>query len=102
MGADFTLKHQLFPTAQEYHSKLAVMQGGPSIAYKFTPQFSIGVSAHLVYSQLEFKMPYSLLPECSERCTERRTVGNDFWISLSAPGARRVWVFRGDRFGEYE
>lgn len=62
MGADFSLQHKLFPTAQEYHSKLAVMQGGPSIAWKITPQLSIGVSAHLVYSQLEFKMPYSLLP----------------------------------------
>ncbi len=68
MGADFMLNHQLFRdqagnfVQQEYHSKLAVMQGGVSAAYKFAPTFSVGVSAHLVYSMLEFSMPYSLSP----------------------------------------
>jgi long-subunit fatty acid transport protein len=38
------------------------MQGGPAIAYKVTPEFSVGASAHLVFSMLEFQMPYSLSP----------------------------------------
>ena len=68
MGADFTLNHNLFRNAdgsfapQRYHSKLAVMQGGISAAYRLSPQFSVGVSAHLVYGQMEFAMPYSLAP----------------------------------------
>ena len=68
MGADFKLNHQLFQDQtgtfiqQEYHSKLAVMQGGLSAAYKITPTLSVGVSAHLVFSMLEFSMPYSFSP----------------------------------------
>jgi long-chain fatty acid transport protein len=63
MGADFKLKHALYgATLQEYHSKLASMQGGLTVAYKFNESFSVGVSAHLVYSMLEFGMPYSLDP----------------------------------------
>jgi long-chain fatty acid transport protein len=88
MGADFSLKHQLFPTAQEYHSKLAVMQGGPSIAYKITPQFSVGVSAHLVYSQLEFKMPYSLLPSVLKGTPNGVPPGMTFGSLFSAPPAQ--------------
>ncbi|MBK7260097.1 MAG: outer membrane protein transport protein [Ignavibacteriae bacterium] len=87
MGADFSLKHQLFPTAQEYHSKLAVMQGGPSIAYKLTPQLSIGVSAHLVYSQLEFKMPYSLQPSIMQGIPNGVPAGMTFGALFSAPPA---------------
>lgn len=68
MGADFNMNHALFRDQsgnyipQKYHSMLAVMQGGPSVAYKFSPAFSIGLSAHLVYSMMEFQMPYSLSP----------------------------------------
>jgi long-chain fatty acid transport protein len=62
MGADFSLRHALFPSVQEYHSKLAVMQGGPAIAYRISPEFSLGASAHIVYSMMEFTMPYSLSP----------------------------------------
>ena len=68
MGADFTLNHDLFRNIdgsfaqQEYHSKLALMQGGVSAAYRLTPDFSIGVTAHMAYSMLEFTMPYSLSP----------------------------------------
>lgn len=68
MGADFNLRHELFLDSggdylkQEYHSKLAVMQGGMSAAYKLTEKISLGASAHLVYSMLEFRMPYSLAP----------------------------------------
>lgn len=63
MGADFNLNHALFGNVQqEYHSTIAVMQGGPSIAFLITPKLSLGVSAHVVFSQMEFKMPYSLSP----------------------------------------
>ncbi len=63
MGADFKMKHALYGTTlQDYHSQLASMQGGISVAYKFSENFSVGVSAHLVYSMLEFSMPYSLDP----------------------------------------
>ncbi len=88
MGADFTLRHQLFPTAQEYHSKLAVMQGGPSIAWKITPQLSIGLSAHLVYSQLEFKMPYSLLPSVMKGIPNGVPAGMTYGMLFAAPPAQ--------------
>jgi long-chain fatty acid transport protein len=88
MGADFSLKHQLFPTTQEYHSQLAVMQGGPSIAWKVTPQLSVGVSAHVVYSQLEFKMPYSLLPSVMKGVPNGVPAGMTFGSLFSAPPAQ--------------
>lgn len=68
MGADFMLNHNLFRDQngafiqQAYHSKLGVMQGGLSAAFKVLPQLSIGLSAHAAYSMLDFKMPYSLSP----------------------------------------
>ena len=82
MGADFSLKNELYRTqsyaynpadstyyptkgsyaSQKYHSKFAVMDGGLSAAYKITPQFSAGVTAQLVYSLMEFTMPFGLNP----------------------------------------
>lgn len=68
MGADFTMSNALFMdqsgnyTPMKYHSMLAVMQGGPSVSYKLTPQLSIGASAQMVYSMMEFETPYSLSP----------------------------------------
>ena len=63
MGADYKLKHSLYGTSlQEYHSQLAAMQGGLSAAYKFGENFSVGASLHMVYSMLEFSMPFSLNP----------------------------------------
>lgn len=63
MGADYKLNHALYGTTkQEYHSKLASMQGGLSAAYKFNEHFSVGASLHMVYSMLEFSMPFSLNP----------------------------------------
>ena len=68
MGADFNLKHALYRDQngnyqlQKYHSKLASMQGGLTVAYKLSDNFSVGASLHLVYSMLEFSMPYSLNP----------------------------------------
>lgn len=68
MGADFDLNHYLYTdnagkyVKQPYHSKFAVMQGGASLAYKITPKLSIGASAFLVYSMMEFQMPMSMPP----------------------------------------
>jgi len=68
MGADFDLNHQLYQDAsgnyikQPYHSKFAVMQGGGSVAYKLTDKISVGITADLVYGQVEFKMPMSMPP----------------------------------------
>ncbi len=68
MGADFNLKHDLFRdqsgnyVQQTYHSKFAVMQAGASAAYKLTNQLSIGVTANLVYGQVEFQMPMAMPP----------------------------------------
>jgi len=63
MGADFNLQNALYGTTlQQYHSKLASMEGGISAAYQFNSNFSVGTSLHLVYSMLEFSMPYSLNP----------------------------------------
>lgn len=63
MGADYKLNHALYGTwKQEYHSKLASMQGGLSAAYKFNEHFSFGASVHLVYSMLEFSMPFAMNP----------------------------------------
>jgi long-chain fatty acid transport protein len=93
MGADFNLKHALYRNTdgsyilQEYHSKLAVMQGGPSISFKLTPQLSIGASAHLVYSMLEFTMPYSLSPSIMKGVVNPST-GMTFGMMFSAPAAQ--------------
>lgn len=63
MGADFKLNHALFfPDKQTYHSKFAVMQGGPSLAYQLNNKLSVGLSAHLLYSGMEFQMPFSMPP----------------------------------------
>lgn len=82
MGADFKLKNELYRNQtfdlnpenntyypvkgdyllQEYHSKFAVMYFGPSLAFKLNDKFSLGVSANLVYSMMEFKMPFGMDP----------------------------------------
>lgn len=90
MGADFNLNHALYKNQdgsynpQEYHSQLAVMQFGPTVAYKITPNFSIGVSASLLYSTLEFKMPYSLSPSIMKGIANPST-GMTFGDMFSAP-----------------
>ena len=84
MGADFTLTHALFPDKQTYHSKFAVMQGGPSVAYRLSDDLSIGVSAHLVYGMLEFGMPYSLNPLAMQGSTG---MGMTFGQMFAAPPA---------------
>jgi long-chain fatty acid transport protein len=90
MGADFTLNNALFvdPNGnyipQTYHSKLAVMQGGPSASYKISPSFSVGISAQLVYSLLEFQMPYSLSPSIMAGIANPQT-GMTFGQMFAAP-----------------
>ena len=93
MGADFTLQHDLFRDntgayiPQEYHSKLAVMQGGPSAAYRLTPDLAIGVSAHFMYSMMEFKMPYSLEPSIMKGVINPST-GMTFGDLFAAPASQ--------------
>jgi len=90
MGADFSLNHALYRNQdgsynpQEYHSQLAVMQFGPSVAYKIAPNFSVGISANVVYSMLEFKMPYSLSPSVMKGVVPS-TGGMTFGDMFSAP-----------------
>ncbi len=90
MGADFTMDHALFVdqsgnyTPMKYHSMLAVMQGGPSVSYKLTPQLSIGASAHLVYSMMEFETPYSLSPSVMKGVVNP-TTGMTFGDMFAAP-----------------
>lgn len=82
MGADFSLKNALYReqtyalnatdntyypvkglySTQSYHSKFAVMQFGPSFAYKINDKFSAGASIYMVYSTMEFKMPFGMNP----------------------------------------
>ncbi|MFH0734709.1 MAG: outer membrane protein transport protein [bacterium] len=88
MGADLTLKHELYMNQdgtynlQEYHSMLAVMQGGFTGAYKFNDNFSVGASLHLVYSMIEFSMPYSLDPSIMQGIAQP---GMTFGQMFSAP-----------------
>ena len=90
MGADFMLNNNLFRNQsgqlipQDYHSKFAVMQGGPSVAYRLSPALSIGASAHLVYGQLEFSMPYSLPPSIMKGIVNPAT-GMTFGDMFAAP-----------------
>ncbi|TRZ64974.1 hypothetical protein D4R20_02015 [bacterium] len=68
MGADFILNHDLFKDAlgsyvpMTYHSRYGIFQGGLSLAYAITPQISVGATAHVLYSTLEFTNPFSLVP----------------------------------------
>lgn len=68
MGADFTLNHELYRdehgemVPQPYHSKFAVMQGGGSVAYKIKDWLSAGITANIIYGQVEFGMPMAMPP----------------------------------------
>ncbi len=68
MGADFSLKNALYRDQQgnyelqDYHSKFAVMEFGPSAAYKLSEKLAIGASLHAVYSMMEFQMPFGMNP----------------------------------------
>jgi long-chain fatty acid transport protein len=93
MGADFALKHALYRNQdgsynlQQYHSQLASMQGGLTVAYLMNDQFSVGASLHLVYSTLEFTMPYSLDPSIMKGIAQPgMTFGQMFASPQSAGG----------------
>jgi long-chain fatty acid transport protein len=87
MGADYTLQHPLLGS-QEYHSMLAVFQAGPSVSWEIAPGIAIGASAHLVYSQMEMKMPYSLSPTIMAGVADPST-GMTFGQMFSAPPEER-------------
>lgn len=81
LGADYNLKHKLFtdPSDQpRYHSKFAVLQAGGTLAYKITDKFSVGVTAQLVYSQLEFGAPLSMPPAMMQGAAGSGTFGAVF------------------------
>ena len=62
MGADYTLTNAVLGPDQRYHSKFALMKGGLALAYRPVRQFSIGVMAGVLYSQLEMATPYAVSP----------------------------------------
>ena len=90
MGSEFELNHQLFKdqngnyVQQPYFSKFAVMEGGPSVSYAFSKNFSAGFSAHIYYSMMDFKMPYSLSPSLLKGVVNPQT-GMTFGQMFSAP-----------------
>jgi long-chain fatty acid transport protein len=92
MGADFSLKHDLYKDQtgnyikQPYHSKFAVMQGGGSVAYKLNKQFSAGITANLIYGQVEFQMPMSMPPSMLKGIVNPQT-GMTFGYMFAAPNA---------------
>lgn len=69
MGAEYNLNHELFKDASGnyvqklYKSNFAVMEAPLTVSYKIIPELSIGLTAELVYSQLEFINPFSLPPD---------------------------------------
>ncbi len=101
MGAEFDLNHELFvnrdangfPTTtntyiqQKYRSRYMVMQGGLTGAYKITDKFSVGISAHLVYSTIGFNNPFSLSPTVMQGMTPMGiTFGKLFSMSPTQGG----------------
>ncbi len=99
MGAEFDLNHELFvqrdangfPTGaynpQKYRSRFAVMQGGLTGAYKISDKFSVGITAHLVYSTIGFNNPFSMSPDVMKGKTPMGTTfGQMFKAPVSAGG----------------
>ncbi|MBN1634398.1 MAG: outer membrane protein transport protein [Ignavibacteria bacterium] len=84
MGADYLLKNELYRSQsyerygpdtayryrpikgsyweQAYHSTFATINGGLSAAYKIADEFSFGITAQLIYSLMEFQMPFGMNP----------------------------------------
>ncbi len=68
MGTDYELNHQLYKDAsgnylpQVYRSRFSIIESGLSVAYAITPKFSIGATGEFIYTQIEFKNPFSLPP----------------------------------------
>jgi long-chain fatty acid transport protein len=90
MGADFNLDHNLYKdengdyVQQSYHSKFAVMQAGGSLAYKLNKQLSIGITADLVYGQVEFRMPMAMPPSMLKGVANSQT-GSTFGDLFGGP-----------------
>jgi len=90
LGSEYSLNHALYKdqegnyTPQKYSSQFAVLQAGGSFAYKITDQFSLGVSANLVYSQLSFGEPFSVSPSFLRGVIDPGT-GFTFGDLFSAP-----------------
>lgn len=90
MGADFNLNHYLYKdengayVKQPYHSKFAVMQGGGSLAYQLAKQLSVGITADLIYGQVEFQMPMAMPPAMMKGVINPQT-GMTFGDLFSAP-----------------
>lgn len=109
MGADFTLSNELYRAQsyalntenntfypvkgsydpQSYHSKFAVMQAGPSFAYKISDKFSAGISIHAVYSSMEFSMPFGMDPLTVMKGVVNPENGMTFGDIFAAPPASR-------------
>jgi long-chain fatty acid transport protein len=105
MGADFSLSNELYRAQtfalntenntyyplkgaydpQSYHSKFAVMQAGPSFAYKINNKFSAGISLHAVYSTMEFSMPFGMKPKSVMKGVVNPESGMTFGEMFSAP-----------------
>ncbi len=62
MGAEYQLTHPLLGPNQRYHSEFGLMEGGAALAFRATPQLSVGVTIGAVYGRLEFATPYSASP----------------------------------------
>lgn len=62
MGADYTLTHALLGPGQRYHSKFGLMKGGVAVAYRLSPQLSVGVTGGALYGQVELATPYAVDP----------------------------------------
>jgi long-chain fatty acid transport protein len=60
------------------------MQGGFSLAYKIDPKWSVGITANLLYSMMEFEMPMSMPPSMLKGVIDPST-GFTFGDMFSAP-----------------
>lgn len=93
MGADFNLNHALYTDQsgnfiqQPYHSKFAVMQGGGALAYNISKTLSVGVTANLIYGQVEFKMPMAMPPAMMQGVLDP-TKGLTYGDLFAAPAAQ--------------
>jgi long-chain fatty acid transport protein len=90
MGADFSLNHELYKDAsgnyvpQTYHSRFSTVQGGLSLSYKFNNNFSVGITAQLLWASLEFKNPFNMSPSVMKGIANPLT-GMTFGQLFAAP-----------------
>ncbi|MBN1634739.1 MAG: outer membrane protein transport protein [Ignavibacteria bacterium] len=95
MGTDYELNHQLYaePTGstnyfpQVYRSRFSIIESGLSIAYAITPKLSIGATGEFIYTQIEFKNPFSMPPSVLRgMATSNMTFGQMFAAPQNQPG----------------